>query len=65
MSRCEQRPPSESLKPAACVEPSTAAAAHIDTSDVLALCELWLRLDFPDERGTVAALRDRMAGGPR
>jgi hypothetical protein len=65
MSGCEQRPPLETVEAAACDESSAAAAALIDSSDVLALCELWLRLDFPDERGTIAALRDRVAGGRR
>lgn len=65
MSGCEQRPPLESVEVGVCGESAVASAVHIDSSDVLALCELWLRLDFPDERGTVVALRDQMAGGQR
>jgi hypothetical protein len=34
----------------------------LDSCDVLALCELWRELDFPDERGTVAAIGESLKG---
>ena len=57
---CETSPTAVAAAPATAAEVSTGSS--YGPCDVLALCELWRELDFPDDDETAATMRERLEG---